>query len=141
MLICPGNEGLLVDWSAGGFAVESNIAVRVGATYRLRWWLGEIPRPMAAIVRWSRLSRTVVESGADAVGDVTPVFRSGFELIKIRPDAQTGVSCAEPESPISSPSGKYSVQRRPTSREISSEQKSSSGNPGLTRASRTIGMR
>ncbi|MCH7665485.1 MAG: hypothetical protein IH936_06110 [Acidobacteria bacterium] len=76
VLISPGNEGLFVDWSAGGFAVETNLAVRVGGTYRLRWRLGETSRPLAGIVRWSRLSRTIADSG----GDVTPVFRSGFEL-------------------------------------------------------------
>ena len=125
VLISPGNEGLLIDWSAGGFAVESNLAVRVGGTYRLHWRLGELPRPLAGVVRWSRLSRTVGNSG----GDVRPVFRSGFELVELATSTQTGVSCPEFESPISRPPGKYSCQRRLTSRAVSSEQNSSSGKP------------
>ena len=141
ILISPGNQGTLVDWSTGGFAVESSLSVRVGATYRLRWWLGETPQPLAGVVRWSRLRATVVETGAESGGDVTPVFRSGFELVEVATSIQTGVSCAAFESPISSPSGKYSFQRPSTRREISSEQNSSSGNPGLTRASITIGIR
>ena len=141
VLISPGNEGTLVDWSAGGFAVESNLAVRVGGTYRLRCWLGETSQPFAGIVRWSRLSRTVVEAGTGSGGDVTPVFRSGFELVELPTSIQTGVSCPDFESPISSPPGKYSCHRRLTRSEISSEQNSSSGKPGLTRASITIGIR
>lgn len=140
VLICPGNEGTLVDWSAGGFAIESNLSVRVGATYQLRWWLGAAPHPIAGIVRWSRLNRTIVGPEAEPGGDVTPVFRSGFELVKLG-CPQTGVNCDESESPISTPAGKYSFQRRDTRCEIPSEQNSSAGKPGLTRASTTIGMR
>lgn len=135
MWIAPGCEGVLIDWSAGGFAVESTLSVRVGSTYSLRWSVDGQARPLAAVVRWSRLCRTVTQAG----GDVVPVFRTGFELLELRAGAQTGVSCAESESPISTPSGKYSFQRRETRSEISSEQKSSPGKPGLARASITIG--
>ena len=77
ILISPGNEGALLDWSAGGFSAESNLAVRVGATYRLRRRLGETPQCLTGVVRWSRLRRTIADPG----GDVTPVFHSGFELV------------------------------------------------------------
>lgn len=140
VLISPGREGRLLDWSTGGFAVESSLPVRVGALYHPRWRLGGALRIMAAVVRWSRLSRTVPR----ADGDVAPVFRSGFELVELARSAsspQTGVSWPTSESPISTPSGKYSFQRRVTRSEISSEQKSSSGKPGRTRASMTIGIR
>ena len=78
ILISPGNEGALLDWSAGGFSAESNLAVRVGGTYRLRRRLGETPQSLTGVVRWSRLRRTIADSG----GDVRPVFHSGFELVE-----------------------------------------------------------
>jgi hypothetical protein len=88
VLVSPGHEGALVDWSVRGFAVESNRTVRVGGTYRLRWWLGEASRPLAGIARWSRLLRT----NNDPEGDVTPVFRTGFELVRLPTSDQTGVN-------------------------------------------------
>lgn len=91
VLVNPGCEGRLLDWSSGGFAVESNLALRVGALYHPRWRVGDELRLMAGIVRWSRLSHTV----AKANGDVAPVFRSGFELVELppsEPSRHTGVS-------------------------------------------------
>lgn len=141
ILIGPACEGILLDWSRAGFGVESNLAMRVGASYPLRWWLGGALRTLVGIVRWSRLHRTVTQPD----GDVAPVFRSGFELApglsQSAPTAQTAVSCPESESPISTAPEKYSCHRRPTRAEISSEQNNSSGKPGLTRASITIGIR
>jgi len=86
VLISPGHEGALVDWSARGFAVESDQAVRVGGTYRLHWRLGGASKPLAGIVRWSRLRRTI----PDSEGDVTPIFRTGFELIGLPTAGQAG---------------------------------------------------
>ena len=60
ILISPGNEGALLDWSAGGFSAESNLAVRVGGTYRLRRRRGETPQSLTGVVRWSRPGRARV---------------------------------------------------------------------------------
>ena len=136
ILICPGNEGALVNVSVGGFAVASSAGIRVGARYQLRWWTAGALRPVAAVARWSRLAAT--EQRAN--GDIAPLYQSGFELVTLIPD-QTGVSCPASESPISTEPAKYSRQRSVTRREISSEQNSSSGKPGLVRASITTGMR
>ena len=50
-----------------------------------------------------------------------------------------GVRWAASESPISTPDGKYSRQRRVTVAAVSSSQNSSSGKPGLIRASISTG--
>lgn len=95
VVIQPGNEATLIDWSAGGFALESDRAVRVGETYLLSWWLGVTPRPLAGIVRWSRLKGTRAGFG----GDVAPVFRSGFELVEMCPRVKPESAGPSPNLP------------------------------------------
>lgn len=128
-------EALLVDFSTHGMGLETHVGLRIGATYSFRLFGGR-GRPIAASVRWCRLWAT----DRRANGDVRPVYRAGLTLAKIRSGPQPFDRWPRSESPISTPDGKYSRQRRSTRAATSGEQNSSSGKPGLSRASMTTGM-
>ena len=130
-----GVEARLVDFSTRGMGLETHVGLRIGATYRFRLFGGR-GRPIAASVRWCRLWAT----DRRANGDVRPVYRAGLTLAETRSDPQLLDRWPRSESPISTPDGKYSRQRRSTRAATSGEQNSSSGKPGLSRASRTTGM-
>lgn len=69
--------GRLVNRSIEGLAIESDRGLPVGRTV----WIGERPRSRArleAIVRWSRLHRTV----RTASGEIGPLFLSGLEIVR-----------------------------------------------------------
>ena len=123
-------EARLVDFSREGLGLETSVGLRIGATYRFGLFAGR-GRAIRATVRWCRLARTDRRS----LTEVRPVYRAGLTL-----EPSAGDRWPASESPISTPDGKYSRQRRLTRSAISGEQKSSPGKSGSSRASMTTGI-
>ena len=69
-------SGELLNFSAGGLAIETTSSLRIGALYTLRLGRPWMRFRVTGVVRWSRLARTRNEPS----GEVTPVFIAGIAI-------------------------------------------------------------
>jgi hypothetical protein len=69
-------SGELLNFSAGGLAIETTHSLRVGALYTFRLGRPWMSFRVTGCVRWSRLARTRRARG----GEVTPIFVAGIAI-------------------------------------------------------------
>jgi hypothetical protein len=69
-------SGELLNFSAGGLAIETTSSLRVGARYTFRLGRPWMSFRVTGAVRWSRLARTRHGPG----GEVTPIFVTGIAI-------------------------------------------------------------
>ena len=77
-----------MDFSRSGLGLETQVALRLGATYRFRHFGGG-GRTLTATVRWCRLRAT----RRGRAGEILPLFRAGLVL-----DACERPTAASPET-------------------------------------------
>jgi hypothetical protein len=69
-------DGELLNFCAGGMAIETSSGLRVGARYTFRLGRPWMSFRVTGSVRWSRLTRTQSQGN----GEVTPIFVAGIAI-------------------------------------------------------------